>query len=150
MKKSNVWMILTVVSLFSSARNGYAEEKKSEGAHGSLDATVISEYINRAMPMYLSCYKDGVKEAKTSLAGKLEIKFLIGGDGKVAKASVSNTTLNNATIEGCVVDAIKGLQFPEPASHGSVDVTYPFSFGPEQPEKKSAEKSAKKTKGTKK
>jgi hypothetical protein len=109
-----------------------AEEKgPKDFPAGGLPPEMISEHVNRAMPVYLGCYKDELKKATAPLVGKIVVNFQIGGDGKVIKAAVTSTTLNSSVVEGCVVSALSGLRFPEPAGHIVMDVTYPFSFNAE-------------------
>jgi TonB family protein len=120
MMKIFVLGILVAFSTFSLAR---AEAEKM--VLGGLDPNVISETINRAMPMYGACLG---KAGESAPSGKMDVKFVISGEGKVTKAAAANSTLKNEAVENCVVDVVKGLQFPEPMGHGSVDVTYPFAF----------------------
>jgi TonB family protein len=66
---------------------------------------------------------------RPELTGKIVLMFAIGPDGKVPKAAVDSTTLEDAEVERCMVETVKKLRFPRPKG-GSVKVTYPFVFRP--------------------
>ena len=52
----------------------------------------------------------------------------ISPKGYVQQASVSQTSLRNATVERCMTQKIRTWKFPEPKGGGIVIVNYPFIF----------------------
>ena len=54
--------------------------------------------------------------------------WVIAPNGSVVSSSVSETTMNNATVENCMAQRIRRWVFPEPDGGGVVRVNYPFNF----------------------
>ena len=126
-------VILTTGFLVARAED--AKKPAEQKIAGGLESRVIDEHIRKSMPAFIACYQSELKKSK-NLAGRVAMNFLIGGDGKVTKATVTSTSMNNPAVENCVAEVIKGIQFPEPVGHGVVEVDYPFSFDPSAKTKK--------------
>lgn len=88
---------------------------------------IIKRVVRENYAQFKYCYeKQLVKNPEVE--GKVVLKFLIGADGKVQKAEVTETTIESADMEQCMLRAAKRMQFPEPMGGGVVDVVYPFVF----------------------
>ncbi len=96
---------------------------------GGLDKDVIAKVIRRHQGEIKYCYESELNK-DPSLAGKVAVAFVIDSTGAVSDASVSETTLNNAAAERCMVSRIRRWKFPEPKGGGVVSVTYPWLFSP--------------------
>ena len=96
---------------------------------GNLDESVIKDTIRKHWPDIRSCYKNELKN-DPKLIGKIAVKFIISATGAVKSSKVQGTTVENETVESCVADQIKKIQFPAPQDGGIVIVTYPFLFLP--------------------
>ena len=59
---------------------------------------------------------------------RLGLSFLIGAGGRVQQARVRESTLDDATVEACLIERVATWRFPEPAGGGTVEVNYPFLF----------------------
>ncbi|MFN8945722.1 MAG: AgmX/PglI C-terminal domain-containing protein [Pseudobdellovibrionaceae bacterium] len=94
---------------------------------GGLDRDVIAQYIKSQLGYILYCYERQLS-AKPSLQGKVSVKFTIGGDGQVNTQKVSDTTMGDPTVEGCMLSKIAKWKFPSPKGGTQVNVTYPFLF----------------------
>jgi len=94
---------------------------------GGLDKDQIAAVINKNMGQIVYCYEQGL-QAKPSLKGRVSIKFVINPKGRISLASVANTSLNSAKVEGCIVTHMKSWKFPEPVGAVSVNVLYPFDL----------------------
>lgn len=92
---------------------------------GGLDRDEIAAVIQRHLGQIRFCYEQGL-QSKPGLSGRVAIKFVIAGSGFVNLANVSNTSLKNKTVEGCIVQRLKSWKFPEPRGGVNVRVTYPF------------------------
>jgi hypothetical protein len=55
-------------------------------------------------------------------------RFGIGADGLIETQRISDTTLRNATVEGCILQKVAKWKFPTPQGGTKVLVTYPFLF----------------------
>tara|TARA_B110001454_G_scaffold219199_1_gene251745 strand:+ start:50805 stop:52274 length:1470 start_codon:yes stop_codon:yes gene_type:complete len=94
---------------------------------GGLDREEIATYIRTQLGQILYCYERQLS-ANKELFGKVSVKFTISGSGKVETQTVSDTTLKNTTVEGCMLNKIASWKFPAPRGGTKVIVTYPFLF----------------------
>lgn len=94
---------------------------------GGLDREEIASYIRTQLGQILYCYERQLS-ANKELFGKVSVKFTISGSGKVETQAVSDTTLKNTTVEGCMLNKIASWKFPAPRGGTKVIVTYPFLF----------------------
>lgn len=94
---------------------------------GGLDREVIAQYIKSHLGEILYCYERQLS-ASPDLYGKVAVKFSIGGTGEVETQRIGDTTLKNATVEGCILGRVAKWKFPTPEGGTKVMVTYPFLF----------------------
>jgi hypothetical protein len=94
---------------------------------GGLDREVIAQYIRARLGEILYCYERQLS-ASPDLYGKVGIKFTIAGNGSVEAQRIGDTTLKNATVEGCILQRVARWRFPTPEGGTKVLVTYPFLF----------------------
>jgi TonB family protein len=92
---------------------------------GSLSREVIRRVIRRHINEVRFCYEQELAQ-RPDLSGRVTVSFIISATGAVQTASVMQTTLNNARVEGCVVQAVRRWTFPAPDGGGVVGVNYPF------------------------
>jgi hypothetical protein len=92
---------------------------------GSLSREVIRRVIRRHINEIRFCYEQELAQ-HPDLAGRVTISFIISATGGVQTSSVMNTTLSNARVEGCIVQAVRRWTFPAPDGGGVVGVNYPF------------------------
>jgi hypothetical protein len=92
---------------------------------GSLSMEIIRRVIHSHRDQIKYCYSKELTRSP-NLSGKVGIKFTISPKGYVQQASVSSTTLRNATVERCITQKIRTWKFPEPKGGGIVIVNYPF------------------------
>lgn len=97
---------------------------------GMLPPAMIQPVVRSNFGAMRECYQQG-QARDPNLRGKVVIRFVIGRDGKVARAELTkDSTLPDAEAGVCVVEAFKSLKFPEPDG-GVVTVVYPIVFEPE-------------------
>lgn len=101
-------------------------EEESE-ISGGLDREVIAAYIKSQLGNILYCYERQLS-AQPDLFGKVAVKFTIGPTGGIEARSIGDSTLKNATVEGCILQKVAGWKFPSPQGGTRVLVTYPFLF----------------------
>lgn len=101
-------------------------EEESE-ITGGLDREIIAQYIKSKLGQILYCYERQLS-AKPDLFGKVAVKFTIGPTGSVEQQLIGDTTLKNATVEGCILNKVATWKFPSPQGGTRVLVTYPFLF----------------------
>ena len=96
---------------------------------GGMPTSSIHRIVRENLDALRNCYQDGLVK-KPKLAGKVEIRFIIADEGQITTSELKSSTLGNKKVETCMVEAIKGLAFPEPRGGGIVIVTYPFLLSP--------------------
>lgn len=101
-------------------------EEESE-ITGGLDREIIAQYIKSKLGQILYCYERQLS-ANPDLFGKVAVKFTIGPTGSVEQQLIGDTTLKNATVEGCILNRVAAWKFPNPQGGTRVLVTYPFLF----------------------
>lgn len=94
---------------------------------GFLDKEIIRRVVRLHMNEVKYCY-DRQLVTKPGLGGRISVQFIISGTGQVISSFVQSTTMNDARVESCVVDAIKRWPFPKPNNAGIAIVSYPFNF----------------------
>lgn len=110
-------------------------DKENDGlttiTHGTLTKDAIRPVITAHLAEIRSCYVSGLKWHP--LYGRVIVQFTISEDGTVVWARTQDSTLDDATVEYCISDAVRTWTFPKP-SGGPVVVSYPFVL--KMPEKK--------------
>jgi hypothetical protein len=97
---------------------------------GDTDGSLSKEQINKVVRAHLAgikyCYEKELQH-KASLAGGIDVFWVIQPDGTVSKPNVKNTTMGDAAVEGCIVRQVKQWQFPKAPAQTIVG-RYPFIF----------------------
>ena len=100
------------------------------GGAGDTDGSLSKEQINKVVRAHLAgikyCYEKELQH-KSSLAGGIDVFWVIQPDGSVSKANVKNTTMGDAAVEGCIIRQVKQWQFPKAPAQTTVG-RYPFIF----------------------
>jgi TonB family protein len=102
-------------------------EDEGDVLGGGLDRDIIAQYIKSQLGQILYCYERQLS-ANPELYGKVAIKFTIAGDGTVETQRIGDSTLKNATVEGCILQRVAKWKFQAPEGGTKVLVTYPFLF----------------------
>lgn len=94
---------------------------------GALSKGEIKQVITANISQVTYCYQKQLANIP-NLAGRVTVRFGINAKGLVYLAEVKSTTLNNRTVEQCILRAIRTWKFPKPRGGGIVYVVYPFVF----------------------
>ena len=97
--------------------------------HGSIDKEIIRRIIRRHINEVKWCY-DQELSRQPDLAGRLMVQFTIAATGQVIASVLQNSTMGNAKVENCTVQAVRRWEFPKPLGGGIVIVSYPFVLTP--------------------
>lgn len=112
----------------STATHAYFSPVEQEAlVEGGLSRDAIAEVIQRNMGQITYCYEQGL-QVKPSLAGRVTVRFVVGGAGRIASAKVASSSLRHAPVESCIVGKLKSWVFPRPTGGVNVRVTYPFAL----------------------
>ncbi|HYV49525.1 MAG TPA: AgmX/PglI C-terminal domain-containing protein [Myxococcaceae bacterium] len=93
---------------------------------GNIDREAVAKTINAHLQEVRGCYERALLK-DPGLAGKVVLEWTIGTTGSVTAAKTKSSTLKNASVEGCILSALKTWQFPQPRG-GVVIISYPFLF----------------------
>jgi len=93
---------------------------------GKIDIDEVKEVIRSHMGRIKICYREGLKEDE-NLSGELKVQFTIGLEGQVMAAKIVSSTLDNPTVENCILRRFARMQFPKPKG-GVVTIKYPLIF----------------------
>jgi TonB family protein len=105
------------------------EEAPPEPVHeGSLPAASILQVVDGHRGEVQHCYERELA-SHPGLTGTINVRAVISPTGAVSEAAVESSTLANAAVEECVVDAVKRWQFDAPQG-GSVMAILPFDLAP--------------------
>ncbi|MEW5847307.1 MAG: AgmX/PglI C-terminal domain-containing protein, partial [Myxococcota bacterium] len=96
-------------------------------AQGELSREEISKVINQNMGQIQFCYEKELLK-NPGLQGKVVFEWTIKQDGSVSVVRTKVGALPSPAATNCMIDKIKGWQFPKPRGNGVVVVTYPFIF----------------------
>jgi hypothetical protein len=94
---------------------------------GFLDREIVRRVVRLHMNEVKYCYEQQLV-TKPGLGGRISLQFVISGTGQVISSFVQSTTMNDARVERCVVEAVKRWTFPRPNQAGIAIVSYPFNF----------------------
>ena len=92
---------------------------------GGLDSSLIADVVRRNIGQIRFCYEQGL-QLNASLSGRVKVNWVIDGSGRVKVANVKNTSLNNKTVEDCILRRLRTWKFPIPEGNQEVPVSYPF------------------------
>ncbi len=108
-------------------------EPVDEPVKGPFSTDRVREIVRAHFDAMGACYADGLTR-DPGLAGTINVRLTIGGDGHVLSATAPKEAaadaLTDATVVGCVETEFKGLRFP-PTGRGLVSLVYPVVFGVE-------------------
>jgi len=96
---------------------------------GSLDKEIIRRIIRRHINEVKYCYEQELTK-KPELGGRIMVQFTIAASGQVIASVLQNSTMGNAKVENCTVQAVRRWEFPKPLGGGIVIVSYPFVLTP--------------------
>ena len=92
---------------------------------GELDRALIRRYLKRNLQKIQYCYEKELL-ATAGLAGVVQLRFAIGGDGHVTRASATGV----GAVASCVARVVEAIEFPRPRDGGALQVVYPLTFAP--------------------
>jgi len=104
----------------------YFEPLQEEAlVEGGLDRDQIRAVIERHQGEVIYCYEKGL-QVQSGLSGRVAIRWVINGAGRVSTAGVESTSLRSAKVENCIVSHLRNWKFPKPVGGVNVKVSYPF------------------------
>jgi hypothetical protein len=108
------------------AERGLQAGSGAGASHGGLDPEQIRRVVIAHRGALQACYEIEAQKDPT-LRGGVTMSWTIDKTGIVTSATPAGSTIHNARVEGCVLRQVRAWHFP--ASDGSSQATFPFSFG---------------------
>lgn len=99
---------------------------------GSLGPELLLPVVEEHADQLAYCFERALAAAP-GLRGKVTMKWVVNGEGKVTMAHVAETELKNANVEQCLTAKIRTWVFPRPKGGGIVIANCPFTFAPPTP-----------------
>jgi outer membrane biosynthesis protein TonB len=99
---------------------------------GSMDPDVIRRILMDNLPKFRFCYQSELERSGAELQGVIKLNFVIGASGHVAQAGIDDASSLPGQVKKCVVNVLRGIQFPEPRGGGTVEVKQPMNFYPKR------------------
>jgi hypothetical protein len=97
---------------------------------GDTDGSLSKEQVYKVVKAHEAgvkyCYEKELQH-KASLAGNIDVFWVIQPDGTVSKANIKSSAMNDAAVEGCIVRQVKQWQFPK-APGQTIVGRFPFVF----------------------
>ncbi|MEY2933358.1 MAG: hypothetical protein RL033_4107 [Pseudomonadota bacterium] len=97
--------------------------------NGRLPPDTIRRVVRQNHTRLKLCYEKGLMSNPT-LSGRVNVRFVIGGEGRVTHVSEAGSDLPDSSVVRCVTRAFYDIGFPKPEG-GIVTVVYPIAFQPE-------------------
>jgi len=105
----------------------------SVGAASEMRGTIEKKDIQRVVKDNVKdvqrCYEQGLM-TRLDLRGRLVVKFVVGRTGTVAGVTITETELNEHSVEQCIISAALKWTFPKPTGEGLASFSYPFILKP--------------------
>jgi TonB family protein len=96
---------------------------------GGLTAQEVLQVIRANLNQIRHCYEQLLQRSPNA-SGKVGVNFVVGASGRVSSASITDSSIADARMQGCITGAIKRWNFPQPRGGQPVSVNYPFVFNP--------------------
>ncbi|MDO9017714.1 MAG: AgmX/PglI C-terminal domain-containing protein [Deltaproteobacteria bacterium] len=94
---------------------------------GRLSPEAIRRVVLRNLGQVQHCHEQALAQ-NPSAAGRVTVRFVIGGNGRVQASAVAASSYPVASAPQCIANAVRRWQFPTPEGGGLVTVTYPFTL----------------------
>lgn len=96
---------------------------------GRLSHESVQQAVRQRFGRIRMCHEQGLIR-NGALQGRVEVRFVVGGDGTVSNVSLGERPFLDAETARCVASSFSGLQFQKPEG-GVVTVVYPLSLSTE-------------------
>ena len=90
------------------------------------DKADIRRVVNAKQAAIRYCFEKEL-QSNPSLGGKIIAQWNVMMDGSVKNGSISSSSMNNSSVEGCIVRVIERMRFATP-NGGICVINYPFVF----------------------
>lgn len=94
----------------------------------SLSPSQVARVMQSRQPAFRACFNRAIKR-NPKFTGRFVYTFTIEATGKVSRAVATARTAESASVDTCIVAAIKKIAFPK--SSGRTTINFPFTTSQE-------------------
>lgn len=94
---------------------------------GGLDRATVLRTIKTYNKEIRNCYEKALL-VKPRIKGRMVLSWTITANGSTSSAKLERSELKLPSLENCVLDVIRGVQWPKSANGQSTIVNYPWQF----------------------
>jgi hypothetical protein len=88
----------------------------------AVDPEAIKRILREHVPAFRYCYQKELDASQNeSLKGRINLKFVIGQNGKVKKSEIVSEEISSDKVKGCIKNVLDGIQFPETSKTVSIN-----------------------------
>lgn len=102
--------------------------RSRDSAGGRIARADVRRVIDRHERDTWRCYRQR-RVTNPELSGVVHVTWNISTAGLVTIARIQQSSVDDEELERCLLHVVRSMRFPRPEG-GSVNVTYPFAFGP--------------------
>jgi len=113
-------------SMTSKPLQAFVELKEISTTSG-LSKEAVQKVLKEQLSSIELCYQKAL-EKNPSIQGGMILQLIIDLKGRVTKASLVSSKLNDKNLEQCIIQKVKGLNFPPPEGTDRVTATVSFNF----------------------
>lgn len=112
----------------SSSRRGTLETDSNNSAEGGLEFSLVDAAIQSRHSRLIDCFENERRQ-NPDIAGRVVATWEIEADGSVSgSVLLSENTVGNAEVDGCLRREIRGVDFPPSPSNDSTTVKYSIIY----------------------
>tara|TARA_B100000029_G_C17261548_1_gene846490 strand:- start:81 stop:467 length:387 start_codon:yes stop_codon:yes gene_type:complete len=75
------------------------------------------------------CYEQLLQRSPNA-KGEITVKFIVTKEGRVASASIKESSIKDSRMKSCITGKIRRWKFPKPIGNKPSIISYPFTFNP--------------------
>ena len=102
-------------------------ELKEISTSGGLSKEAVQKAFKQQLSSIELCYQKAL-EKNPDIQGGMILQLAIDLKGRVIRASLVSSKLNDKNLEQCIIQKVKGLNFPSPEGTDKVTTTISFNF----------------------
>lgn len=88
----------------------------------------IQKVVRERFDAFRACYEKALAK-NPKISGKISLEFDLAPDGSTYDARLAGASVPDPVFQGCLVDEVAKLRFPEPLD-GHTNIVYPLDFSP--------------------
>ena len=90
---------------------------------GTVDPVDLQQGLREHQPAIRACWDKAVR-VDPNQGGSVELRFVVGVDGRVNDAAIRASELDNPQLEACITRAFENMRFTAPAGGGIATIDY--------------------------